>query len=84
MYALTRAPIGYFRNLPPPGGGGEAGLPPPLLSAKLLDRFPIRRRYSIAPGIKKSEYIAKFHVKPLMTSNVAFLTIRHCWLRQVA
>ena len=44
--SVTRALMGYSRTLPADGGVSD-----PLLSAKLLDRFSIRKRHLIASGL---------------------------------
>ena len=46
--ALTRAPMGYSRTLPADRGGG---VPPHVLSIKILDPFSIRTQNFIAPGM---------------------------------
>ena len=56
-------PDGTFPDRPclPNGRGGGVSLPPPLLSATLLERFSVRKRHLIAPGFP--EYAAKFYLK---------------------
>ena len=62
---LTRAPMGYSRTLPADGGTVS---PPPLLSAKPLDRFSIRKLQLIAPGLNFPNILQDF--MSLMTSQI--------------
>ena len=48
---LIRAPMGYFRTRPADVWPFRPLPPPRLLSAKLLGRFPIRKRHLIAPDL---------------------------------
>ena len=53
---LNPCPDGVSRTLPADGGGGVS----PLLSAKLLDQFSIRKRYLIAPSLNFPNMLQKF------------------------
>ena len=73
--ALNPRPDGVFPDSARRwGGGGRFG---PLLSAKLLSRFSIRKRHLIAPGLNLLNML-----QSQVGSKLKFLIFCPCWLRR--
>ena len=64
---INPRPDGAFPDPVRRWGGERLAPPPPLLSAKLLGRFSIRKRHLIAPGLNFPNMLQILYVASLMT-----------------